>query len=153
VRIGELAHSVGVSPDTIRFYEREGLLPRPPRAENGYRDYRSEDAEHLRLVADLRRLDIPLDTAAKLATWCHSGHCDRTSEELPREIAERRRDIARRIEGLRELDARLERLERHLVGSATGRAASRGLPVLDAGACCAAAEAVGSEATCSCCAD
>jgi DNA-binding transcriptional MerR regulator len=151
VRIGELASSVGVSPDTIRYYEREGLLPRPPRSGNGYRDYGDEDAEHLRLVADLRRLDISLDAAARLATWCHSGHCDRTSAELPRELSQRRREIAARIDGLRALDARLARLERHL--AAAGPTGARGLPVVSSGACCSAAEAVTAEAACLCCAD
>ncbi|MBC7299170.1 MAG: heavy metal-responsive transcriptional regulator [Demequina sp.] len=37
--IGELADAVGVTSQTIRFYEREGLLPEPQRAANGYRDY------------------------------------------------------------------------------------------------------------------
>jgi len=147
VRIGELASSVGVSPDTIRFYEREGLLPRPARAENGYRDYGPEDAEHLRLVADLRRLDVPLDVAAQLATWCHSGHCDRTTTELPRQLAARRREVAARIAGLQALDARLERLEHHLAG--TG---SRELPVMASSACCSAADAVSTDEGCACCA-
>jgi len=37
--IGELAEAVGVKSQTIRFYEREGLLPQPQRASNGYRNY------------------------------------------------------------------------------------------------------------------
>jgi hypothetical protein len=37
MRIGELAHALNVSPDTVRFYERSSLLPRHARAENGYR--------------------------------------------------------------------------------------------------------------------
>jgi DNA-binding transcriptional MerR regulator len=150
VRIGELASSVGVTPDTIRYYEREGLLPRPSRAGNGYRDYRSEDVEHLRLVADLRRLDLPLDTAARLASWCHSGHCDRTDAELPLELAQRRRDIAERIAGLQALDARLARLERHLTTPAAR--GPRELQMVGPVACCSAAEAVGVESSCTCCA-
>ena len=39
LRSGELARRCGISPDTLRFYERRGLLPRPPRSDNGYRRY------------------------------------------------------------------------------------------------------------------
>ncbi|MEP5253091.1 MerR family DNA-binding transcriptional regulator, partial [Marinobacter sp.] len=39
MRIGQLAQSVGVDTQTIRFYERQGLLPPPDRQENGYRVY------------------------------------------------------------------------------------------------------------------
>ena len=83
MRIGELAGQVGVGPDTIRDYEREGLLPQPPRAGNGYREYGAEDVDHLRLVTDLRRLDLPLSAAARLATWCHSGHCTGRPSSCP----------------------------------------------------------------------
>ena len=83
MRIGELAQELGVSTDTLRFYEREGWLPRPERAENGYRSYRAEDVEHLRLLLNLRRIDLPLEEAAQLASWCHAGHCEATSSSLP----------------------------------------------------------------------
>jgi DNA-binding transcriptional MerR regulator len=111
MRIGELANRLGVSGDTVRFYERAGWLPSAPRQDNGYRDYREEDVEHLRLLVDLRRMDLPLDTAARLASWCHSGHCEETTAELPRELAEKRREIADRIDNLRSLDGRLAQLE------------------------------------------
>lgn len=148
MRIGDLARQVGVSTDTVRFYERSGRLPRPLRGSNDYRDYGEADAEHLRLLVDLRRLDLPLDEAARIASWCHSGHCVETTSELPRLIAERRAAIADRIAGLRELDARLASLEVHL---GSGRPQLR---MLREGACCdAAASVVGTaEGTCPCCA-
>ena len=43
MRIGELADRVGVSTDTLRFYERSGWLPRPERRDNTYRDYDEND--------------------------------------------------------------------------------------------------------------
>jgi hypothetical protein len=42
MRAGELANAAGVSAQTIRFYERRGLLPAPPRLSSGYRDYPAE---------------------------------------------------------------------------------------------------------------
>lgn len=147
MRIGELARQVGVSTDTVRFYERAGWLPRASRRDNAYREYGEPDAEHLRLLIDLRRLDVPLEDAARIAGWCHSGHCADTTAELPRLIERRRADIADRIARLQALDGRLSGLERHL-----GRSA-RSLAVVDAGPCCAAADAVvGSvEGGCACC--
>ena len=148
MRIGELAERVGVSTDTVRFYERSGWLPRANRRENTYREYGDADVEHLRLLIDLRRLDMPLDDAAKIASWCHSGHCGDSTAELPHLIAERRADVASRIAGLQALDARLASLERHL-----GRS-SRSLAVVDLGGpCCDAADAVlsSAEGGCACC--
>jgi DNA-binding transcriptional MerR regulator len=153
MRIGELADRLGVSGDTVRFYERAGWLPSAQRRENGYRDYRDEDVEHLRLLIDLRRLDLPLDTAARLASWCHSGHCEQTTEELPRQLAEKRREIAARIDSLRGLDDRLAQLERHLQSSKPAASRGRELPIV-AVPCCAAADAVtsGEPDSCTVCA-
>ena len=147
MRIGELARQVGVSTDTVRFYERSGWLPRASRRDNDYRDYDGPDVEHLRLLIELRRLDVPLGDAGKIASWCHSGHCTDTTAELPGLIAERRADIANRIAGLQALDARLGGLERHLARP------RRELQMVDQGPCCEAADAIvgSAEGGCSCC--
>jgi len=150
MRIGELADRVGVPADTVRFYEREGWLPRPSRRENGYREYRDADVEHLRLLIDLRRLELPLDDAAQIATWCHAGHCSSTTEALPGLLESRRLEISDRIDRLRELDARLADLQGHLGTPARVRR----LAVVDTGApCCSAAGSVVdvAEGGCSCC--
>lgn len=149
MRIGELARQVGVSTDTVRFYERSGWLPRPARQrDNDYRDYSPADAEHLRLLIDLRRLDLPLEEAARIAGWCHSGHCSDTTAQLPGLIAARRADISERIRRLQELDSRLADLEGHLRGKQLL------LTVLEQGPCCDSAAAVVSttEEGCGCCA-
>ena len=148
MRIGELAREIGVSTDTVRFYERSGWLPRAARRDNAYRDYDAADVEHLRLLVDLRRLDIPLDAAARIASWCHAGHCAEASDELPTLIGQRRAEIAERVAGLQALDARLAGLERHLGMQ------RRTLAVIDqAGPCCDAALMVddAAAATCACC--
>ena len=146
MRIGKVAESVGVSTDTVRFYERSGWLPRASRRDNSYREYGPSDVEHLRLIIDLRRLDLPLEDAARIACWCHSGHCADSTAALPRMIEERRAQIADRITGLQALDARLAGLLGHL-----GRP-RRSLAVLD-GPCCEAVDAVvgAVEGVCPCC--
>jgi len=148
MRIGELARQLGVSADTLRFYERAGWLPRPDRSENGYRSYRAEDLEHLRLLLDLRRIDLPLEEAARLASWCHAGHCEATSSSLPALIARRRAELHGRIGDLRRLDERLAELQGHLV-------ADVGLSVFGGPApCCSSAAAIfdAAEGSCRCCA-
>ena len=148
MRIGELARQVGVSTDTVRFYERSGWLPPASRRANDYREYGQPDVEHLRLLIDLRRLDVPLGDAGQIASWCHSGHCTITSEQLPRLIAERRAEIADRIAGLQDLDARLAGLTRHIARP------RRTITVLASGGpCCEVADAVvqSAEGGCACC--
>lgn len=149
MRIGELARLVGVSTDTVRFYERAGYLPRASRERNTYRSYDEADVEHLRLLIDLRRLDLPLEDAGRLAAWCHAGHCADTTSSLPDLIASQRAGIAERIARLRELDARLVDLQAHL---GAPRPALR--VIVDGAACCAAADAVfgSAEGGCACCA-
>ncbi len=135
MRIGVLARQLGVSADTLRFYERSGLLPTPPRTDNGYREYGPAEAERIRLLLDLRRLDVPLADAARIAGWCQTGHCTEASTALPSVLAARRAALRERIEGLQALDRRLAQLERHLALSELRMAGA-------AGPCCAAAAAV-----------
>jgi DNA-binding transcriptional MerR regulator len=148
MQIGELARRAGTSTDTVRFYEKSGWLPRAARRGNAYRDYGEDEVEHLRLLIELRRLGLPLADAATIAGWCHAGHCAEMTTVLPAVLKEQRAEVASRIAALRELDARLARLERHLT-------TSRALPMLEStrDACCPAAAAVlDGEAGCACCA-
>ena len=139
MRIGRLARELGVSADTLRFYERSGFLPGPPRTESGYREYGPAEVQRIRLLLDLRRLDVSAADAARLAGWCQSGHCSDVSRTLPDVIAARRAAIRERVAGLEELDRRLAALESHLSLAPLAM-------VGDAGPCCAAATAVGASA-------
>ena len=141
-----------MSIDTVRFYERSGLLPAPRRRENAYREYDADDIEHLRLLIGLRRLDLPLDDAARLARWCHSGHCDATTSQLPEIVAARRAEVATRIASLVELDRRLATLEGHLQRHRGGEGRRDLLVLGSEGACCdAAGVALAGDTGCACC--
>lgn len=61
LRTSDVARLVGVSPDTIRIYERRGVLPRPRRAPNGYREYGPEAADRVRLVRRALAIGFTLD--------------------------------------------------------------------------------------------
>jgi DNA-binding transcriptional MerR regulator len=60
MQIGELAKSAGVTVQAVRFYERKGLLPSPPRKESGYRIYGEADVRRLQFVRQAKRLGFSL---------------------------------------------------------------------------------------------
>ena len=66
MRIGELAHQAGVDVQTVRYYEREGLLAAPSRTASGYRAYNPEHLERLNFVRHCRSLDMPLAEIKRL---------------------------------------------------------------------------------------
>ena len=66
MRIGELAHKAGVEVQTVRYYEREGLLDAPARTGSGYRAYGPEHLERLNFVRHCRSLDMPLAEVKRL---------------------------------------------------------------------------------------
>ena len=66
MQIKDLAQSTGVNIETIRYYERKGLLPAPPRRENGYRKYDENHLERLAFIRHCRSLDMPLENISHL---------------------------------------------------------------------------------------
>ena len=63
MKIGEVAGKAGVTVDTVRFYERVGVLPAPARTESGYRDYVPETVERIRLTRELQAIGFTLNEA------------------------------------------------------------------------------------------
>ena len=61
MKIGELSRAAATPVETIRYYEREGLLPEPPRTENNYRVYGQDQLERLAFIRHCRTLDMTLD--------------------------------------------------------------------------------------------
>lgn len=64
--IGALAKSSGVGVQTIRFYERKGLLPAPPRRESGYRQYGPKDATRIRFIKRAQDVGFTLSEIQEL---------------------------------------------------------------------------------------
>lgn len=100
LRVGELATAVGLSPDTVRFYEREGLLPPPGRTPSGYRSYDPAAVDRLRFIQGCQRLGLRLRDIGDLLAIRDTGVC-------PCEPAE---DLLRRR--IAEVDSELDRLQR-----------------------------------------
>lgn len=115
MRIGELAHRLGVNPKTIRYYEDIGLLPDPPRTGANYRVYGEEDLERLRFIKSAQRLGLALDEIREILAFRERGEppCGFVRDVLRREVASVDARIAE-LRGLRselaDLDARAERL-------------------------------------------
>jgi DNA-binding transcriptional MerR regulator len=61
MKIGQVAEQAGVSVDTVRFYERRGVLPEPDRLASGYRIYGPTTVERIRLARRLQHLGLTLD--------------------------------------------------------------------------------------------
>jgi DNA-binding transcriptional MerR regulator len=66
MRSGELAAAAGVNVETLRYYERRGLLPQPQRSLGGHRDYPDDAVALLRVVKAAQRLGFTLDEVAEL---------------------------------------------------------------------------------------
>jgi Cd(II)/Pb(II)-responsive transcriptional regulator len=100
MRIGELAAEVGVSVATIRFYEREGLLPEPPRSESNYRQYGPVAAQRLTFIARCRSLDIGMAEIRRLLDLtatpeAHCGEVDAILDAHIRKVREQRLNLAK----------------------------------------------------------
>ena len=74
MKISELARASGAAPDTIRYYERAGLLPAPLRTAAGWRDYGAAHAGRLAFIRQARSLGMSLDEVRALLR-CHDGAC------------------------------------------------------------------------------
>lgn len=79
LRSGQLAQAAGVNPQTVRYYERRGLLPPPDRTLGGHRTYQPETVTVLRVIKAAQRLGFTLDEVAELldmGTHRHRGKAD-----------------------------------------------------------------------------
>jgi DNA-binding transcriptional MerR regulator len=74
MKIGEVADRAGVSVDTVRFYERVGVLPLPARTESGYRDYEPDTIGRIKLTRELQAIGFTLnDTVDALSAHDAGG--------------------------------------------------------------------------------
>lgn len=97
MRVSELGAAVGVGPDTIRYYERVGLLPPPERTPAGYRRYHADAVDRLRFIQGAQRLGLRLDGIRDLLAIRDTGTCpcEPASELLGRRLEEVDAEIAR----------------------------------------------------------
>lgn len=106
--IGRLASEVGVGVETVRFYEREGLLAAPPRGASGYRHYAPETVTRLRFIRHAKELGFSLAEIRELLSLRASAEasCEDVRRQIDAKIAtvqEKRRALARLQRALQEL--------------------------------------------------
>ncbi|MDD3577045.1 MAG: MerR family transcriptional regulator, partial [Halothiobacillus sp.] len=77
--IGVLAKSAGVNVETIRFYQRKGLLPEPDKPYGSIRRYGEADVARVRFVKSAQRLGFSLDEIAELLHLEDGTHCEQAS--------------------------------------------------------------------------
>ena len=105
MRIKTLADATGVEVDTIRYYEKQGLLPEPARQDNGYRDYASTHLERLAFIRHCRALEMPLVDIRTLL-----GALDAPGEPHPdvdRLVQEQIDKVRVRLQSMRALEMQL----------------------------------------------
>ncbi len=119
ITIGSLARTCGVSRDTVRFYEREGLLPRPRRSPSGYRLYGEGDADRLSFVRHAQATGLTLDDIRELLrSQLHSPEaCRRVAGRLRERIENIDRKVAELEAFRRELAEAVSQCEEGTAGS------------------------------------
>ena len=106
--IGKLSQTSGVNSETIRYYERNGLLPAPARTRSGYRHYREDDIKRLRFIRRGRELGFGLEEIRSLLQLADQPHqpCDAADQLVQQHIAE----VDARIRDLQAIRAALGQL-------------------------------------------
>ncbi len=123
---GELAHQSGVNLQTIRFYEREGLLPAPPRSASGYRAFPASSVSRVRFIKRAQELGFTLSEVHDLL----SLQVDKTRDRAQvRRIAKSRlAEIEGKIASLETMRTALT----HLAATCTGHGPASECPILQA---------------------
>ncbi len=71
--IGEMAQKLNVAPSTLRYYDKEGLLPFVERSNGGIRMFKDEDLEWLRMLGCLKKAGMPLKEIKSFMDWSRQG--------------------------------------------------------------------------------
>ncbi|MGD7009329.1 MerR family transcriptional regulator [Metabacillus sp. 84] len=107
--IKQASQKVGMSPHTIRFYEKQGLLPLLKRNDTGYRSFTNHDIEWLDFISCLRKTDIPITELKKIMDLTLEGN--HTIQERKHILLTHREEM---LEKQRELDLAFKKIEKKL---------------------------------------
>jgi len=105
MQIGIVAKKIGLSVDAIRFYERNGLLPRPPRTEGGFRRYGDSDLETLAFVRRVQALGFKLSEIQGLLRL--RGNRLQPCAPVQRRLQEKLGEVQRKLSDLHKLEHEL----------------------------------------------
>ena len=122
----QLANSAGVNVETLRYYERRGLLPEPPRRASGYRQYSQDDVARLQFIKRAKDLGFTLQEVQELLNL-------RVDPVTPCAMVKRRADLK-----IIDIEAKLQSLKRikkalnKLAATCSGRGPVGDCPILEA---------------------
>lgn len=127
--VSRLAGRAGTSADTVRYYERIGLLPEPDRTPSGYRVYDDDAVERVRFIKDAQRFGLRLEEIGELLEIREKGlcPCGHTRTLLERRLTRLDEDMSAMAGLRRDIAAMLEELPAR--GSGGGPAMSLGREV------------------------
>lgn len=97
--IGEVAKKTNISPSTLRYYEKEGLLPSVSRTDSGIRKFDDDDLDRLSVIECLKKTGMPIKKIKQFIDWCSEG--DSTIKLRYEMFLERREETLRKIEELK----------------------------------------------------
>ena len=126
MKIGELAQKAEVNIDTVRYYERQGLLPEPQRLRSGYREYAAEDVSRLRFVRRAKALGFTLQEIRDLLEL--SSHREEDMAGMKSAAMEKLANVEAKLAELTRIRDGLE----VVIASCPGHGALEQCPILNA---------------------
>lgn len=124
--IGKLAKDAGIGIETVRFYERQGLIAPPPRTKSNYRVYPREEVARLRFIKRAKALGFTLSEIKELLALSHDPHATRA--DIKKRTLAKIEDVGRKIRDL----TRIKRALESLAAECDGRGSLEGCPILAA---------------------
>lgn len=124
ITIGKLAKMAGVTNDTVRFYERFGLIDPVSRSESNYRLYRKADARRLRFIRRAKELGFTLNEIKELLALSQDPKA--TKADIKNKTEDKIEDIRQKIQDLSRIQSALE----HLVETCDGHGSAHECPIL-----------------------
>lgn len=122
--IGKLSKMAGVTNDTVRFYERYGLIDPVSRSASNYRLYREEDAARLRFIKRAKELGFSLNEIKDLLAISQDPNA--TKADIKDRTEQKAEDIRQKIHDLSRILSALE----HLVETCDGHGSAKECPIL-----------------------
>src|SRR5690554_3594164 len=110
MKIGELSKTAGLPVETIRYYEKIGLMPAPGRNASGYRQYRRDHLDRLLFIKRCRSLDMTQDEIRELIRLADRPEAD--CGEVDALLARHLNHVRERLVKLARLEKTLERLQK-----------------------------------------
>jgi len=124
--IGKLARQADIGIETVRFYERQGLIAPPPRTESNYRVYPAEEVARLRFIKRAKALGFTLNEIKELLALSHDPHATRA--DIKERTLAKIEDVDRKIRDL----TRIKEALVHLAMECDGQGSLEGCPILAA---------------------